>query len=107
MVLTATAPAITKASDGSQAPPTSRKPRILAGLAMPETMRPSPKTRPASKEAMAVHMAGLPVHDRFSRWRITNTVATPAAMKATVAASERGERRASPHTPWPLVQPAP
>ena len=39
-------------------------------------------------------------------WRSTNTVAKPAAMKARVATSERGESRASPQTPWPLVQPA-
>ena len=39
--------------------------------------------------------------------RTTNTVAIPAAMKASVATSERGESRDSPHTPWPLVQPEP
>ena len=48
---TAMAPAMTKASEGSQGPARSRKPSTLAGLAMPETMRPSPKTRPASNEA--------------------------------------------------------
>lgn len=31
----------------------------------------------------------------------------PQAMKVTVAAKERGERRAKPHTPWPEVQPEP
>src|SRR5688572_27573396 len=29
----------------------------------------------------------------------------PATMKAAVATSERGDRRESPHTPWPLVHP--
>ena len=38
---------------------------------------------------------------------MTNTVAKPAAMKAQVATSERGDRRDRPHTPWPLVQPEP
>lgn len=36
-----------------------------------------------------------------------NTTAIPADMKANVAAIERGERRATPHTPCPLVQPFP
>src|SRR5574343_146335 len=31
----------------------------------------------------------------------------PVAMKVSVAAIERGERRAMPQTPWPLVQPEP
>lgn len=28
-------------------------------------------------------------------------------MKVAVAASERGDKRARPHTPWPLVHPPP
>ena len=36
-----------------------------------------------------------------------NTVSIPAPMKVAVAASERGDNRATPQTPWPLVQPAP
>jgi len=39
--------------------------------------------------------------------RTTNTVATPAAMNESVATIDRGDRREIPHTPWPLVQPAP
>ncbi len=31
----------------------------------------------------------------------------PAAMKVAVATSERCEKRLTPHTPWPLVQPLP
>ena len=31
----------------------------------------------------------------------------PAPMNTSTAASERGERLASPQTPWPLVQPLP
>src|SRR5262249_17305913 len=40
-------------------------------------------------------------------WRQTKTVALPASMNATVATTERGDRREMPHTPWPLVQPEP
>src|SRR5688572_7791194 len=40
-------------------------------------------------------------------WRITKTVAMPAAMNVTTAASERFEKRPSPQTPCPLVQPLP
>src|SRR5207237_427685 len=42
-----------------------------------------------------------------STCRITSTVANPASMNAAVATSERGDRRDSPHTPCPLVQPDP
>jgi hypothetical protein len=42
-----------------------------------------------------------------SRWRTTSTVANPASMNAMVAASDRGDRRDNPHTPWPLVHPEP
>jgi len=38
---------------------------------------------------------------------MTKTVAMPEAMKVRVAAIERGESRAIPQTPWPLVQPLP
>jgi hypothetical protein len=38
---------------------------------------------------------------------MTKTMAKPAPMKASVATSERGDRRDSPHTPCPLVQPEP
>ena len=34
-------------------------------------------------------------------------VAKPAAMNASVATIERGDARAIPHTPWPLVHPPP
>ena len=43
---TATAPAITKRSVGSQRPTTSRKPRTRAGLVMPESASPTPKIAP-------------------------------------------------------------
>ena len=39
--------------------------------------------------------------------RTTNTVATPAAMNESVATIDRGDSREIPHTPWPLVHPAP
>ena len=48
------APAMTKASEGSQAPARSRNPKTLAGSAIPETMRPSPKITPATHEAKMV-----------------------------------------------------
>src|SRR5436305_1364152 len=48
------APTITKASEGSQRPARSRKPSTLAGLAMPETIRPMPNSRPASSAVMAL-----------------------------------------------------
>src|SRR5690606_32229126 len=44
-------------------------------------------------------------HETPSRWRTTNTVTTPVSTKLRVATSARGDRRPSPHTPWPLVQP--
>ena len=34
-------------------------------------------------------------------------MAKPVAMKVTVATTERGDSRAIPHTPCPLVQPPP
>jgi hypothetical protein len=34
-------------------------------------------------------------------------VAQPAAMKHSVATSERRDKEDRPHTPWPLVQPVP
>lgn len=40
-------------------------------------------------------------------WRTTKTVTIAAARKVRVATSERGESRARPQTPWPLVQPLP
>ena len=45
------------------------------------------------------------VHRTHSKCLITKTMAKPAAMKVPVATIERGDRRDSPHTPWPLVQP--
>ncbi len=39
--------------------------------------------------------------------RIMNTVAKPANIKEMVATSDLGDRRESPHIPWPLVQPEP
>ena len=47
---TVIAPPITKANDGSQLPVRSRNPSTLPGLAMPETISPIPKSRPANKE---------------------------------------------------------
>ena len=44
--VTATAPAITKAKDGSHCPKTSRNPITLPGLIMPETISPKPNKSP-------------------------------------------------------------
>src|SRR5690554_3547964 len=49
---TTTAPPMTKAREGSQAPAISRNPRTFSGLAIPETIRPRPKIRPANREAI-------------------------------------------------------
>src|SRR5690606_9851596 len=46
-----------------------------------------------------------PVHGETSL--ISVTVATPPARNVTTAAMERGENRARPTMPWPLVQPEP
>src|SRR6476469_7518087 len=58
----ATAPAMTKASDGSQRPARSRNPITLAGLTIPDTSRPIPKTRPATK-AKSAYMSVLSAED--------------------------------------------
>src|SRR5262245_61797986 len=50
---TSTAPPITNASDGSQAPARSRKPMILDGSVIPDTISPAPKSRPMRNEVSA------------------------------------------------------
>ena len=44
---------------------------------------------------------------QFDLSSVVRNVAGPSNPHARVATSERGERRERPHTPWPLVQPAP
>jgi hypothetical protein len=44
---------------------------------------------------------------RSAPCRTRNTVPAASIMKLNVAINDRGERLASPHTPWPLVQPEP
>src|SRR5690554_2314754 len=51
------APPMTNARDGSHNPAISRKPRTFSGLAIPDTIRPKPKTRPAKREAKENFMA--------------------------------------------------
>src|SRR6476469_10825158 len=58
----ATAPAITRASDGSHRPARSRNPITFAGLTMPDTSRPIPKTRPATKAKSAYMSDRLAEH---------------------------------------------
>ena len=38
---------------------------------------------------------------------MTKTVAAATTKNTAVAAIDRGDSRAMPHMPWPLVQPAP
>ena len=78
-------------------PARSRKFCTLAGFAMPEMMRPSPKMRPASA---LTRSAMLSASDQVRA--STKTVAKPVAMKVAVATSERSDNRAIPQTPWPL-----
>src|SRR5215813_7336339 len=56
----ATAPTITNASEGSQAPARSRKPRTFAGFAILDTRRPNPKMSPAMNELSAYMIASRP-----------------------------------------------
>src|SRR5690606_27878954 len=46
-------------------------------------------------------------HAAPHKCRSTKTVSAPVSMKVAVATMERGESRARPQTPWPLVQPLP
>src|ERR671924_151290 len=68
---------MTRARLGSQPPrgiaPKSRKPRTFAGATISETVRPAPKTRPATR-ATTIGMPQPPI-----AWRSTKTVAAPAA----------------------------
>ena len=101
MNATAIAPAMTKASEGSQAPPRSRNASTLLALVMPERQRPIPNRRPTRKGDARLMMRPLEnVADEEDGEKT-------CAMKVAVAASERGETRARPQTPCPLVQPLP
>ena len=83
---TASALAITTASDGSQRPARSRKPSTLAGSAMPETTgRCRTRARRRRRRARSCVSA--------SRWRTTKTVAMPAAMKHS-GGDDRARRQA-------------
>ena len=62
-----------------------------------------PKISPATDAMIICTISPSPA----SRWRTVYTVAKPASMNDAVAASDLGERRARPHTPWPEVQPPP
>ena len=53
-----------------------------------------PKRSPATKDEQMTAIASAPI-----RWRVTKTVAMAVAMKASVAAMERGEARPIPQTP--------
>jgi hypothetical protein len=90
----------------------------------PGQMPLSPQPTPTSKQTKHFRRIGHPAKnqanaedqarregDDLGHWvttcRMTNVVRKPEAMNAMTAARERGESRANPQTPWPLVQPAP
>ena len=101
--LAASAPPITKASVASQSPATSRKPSTLAGFVMPETASPTPKSdaeqrgRPRARARVRHQTPEQMAHHEHDGGGHRHEDA--------VAATERREPRAIPHTPWPLVQP--
>src|SRR5439155_2174530 len=79
----------------------------LGRIDQPGNEKPEPEDEAGDEGAQCIHRccsvaAQLPI-----MWRTTNTVTNPAAMNDSVATIERGDRRDIPHTPWPLVQPAP
>src|SRR5262245_31230514 len=100
MNVTGRAPAITSARLASKLPNTSKKLSTLAGLIMPEMASPNPKIIPDRR----VMMIGMLPHKIC---RVMNTTTNATAMKTHVATSDRGDRRAIPQMPWPLVQPPP
>ena len=73
---------------------------------MPERQRPRPKIRPTTRAKLLRFIDASP-SVQPKTWRATKTVTNAVAMKTPVAANERGESRARPQTPWPLVQPEP
>ena len=102
---TTSAAAMTIARVGSHPPfgiaSTSRKPSTLAVSVMPEMTSPAPKMKPQNN---ANRIGMVQPH---SAWRVIATTSIATAMNVTVAAIERGERRAIPQMPWPEVQPLP
>src|SRR5687768_8819440 len=57
MAEAATAPAMTNARAGSQAPATSRKASTRAGLTMSDSARPAPKTSPVRREGRVARIS--------------------------------------------------
>ena len=98
--LTAIAPAMTNASDGSQFPARSRNPRTFAGFAMPETIKPESEHQTRDKG-----------EERCHRWSDAYHVADDengqeAGRHERKRRGQRARRRRdSPQTPWPLVHP--
>src|SRR6185503_13982612 len=80
----ATAPTMTRASDGSHRPARSRNPITFAGLTMPETSRPMPKTRPATNAKSAY------MNDRS----VENVVADEHGREARGHERQRRDQRA-------------
>ena len=92
---------MTKASDGSHGAGEIEEAQHLGRIGHAREAEAEAEQEADEKAASTRVMARLPQ----STWRTTNTVAKPAAMNVRVATSERGDRRARPQTPWPLVQP--
>ena len=63
--------------------------------------------KPDAEDKSGCHVDEVPHHQPPITWRMIKTVTKAVAMKMQVAAIERGESRAMPHTPCPLVQPPP
>ena len=91
---TPTAPNMTKARLGSQSPVKSRNASTFAGSTIWETQRPKPNRAPEKTTKII-----LVIDQSYNMWRSTKTVITPVNIKLMVAANDRKERLASPHTP--------
>ncbi len=96
---TGIAPPITPASAGFQVP--SAKPAEIE-----ETQHHRRVHHAGDRQSKAEQQAaGQCAQDLHPANRLTATTSTATAMNVAVAASDRGDSRASPHTPWPLVHP--
>mmetsp|Transcript_67329 Transcript_67329/g.161420 ORF Transcript_67329/g.161420 Transcript_67329/m.161420 type:complete len:223 (+) Transcript_67329:398-1066(+) len=134
--VTAKAPPITNAKLGSHSPAKVRNPITLYWLVIPEAPRPKPKIKPEASGTMppkyfmvsnvstsvtaeSATATQVKVTGGIASGAIENelcvpltssfafTVMNPNAMNVHTATKLRTLNRASPTTPWPLVQPQP